>query len=190
MINSIRKSAIRFCEQSYAWEVVLDSLLMIANVAEYEIDQPLEQRIIRISQIIGSQGQLFFQSEADMDARNRNWRIATGTTISTPVMISPTFMRMYPIPVASGESISMKAIVKPSPTSLSIATYVYDDYYTGIAAGAKAELAAMPEKSWSNPNMVPYYQSVFNHAVTDAKMRRAGGFADANRQAIYQRFGG
>ena len=190
MINSIRKSAIRFCEETYAWEVDLDPIVMVANVAEYEIDQPIDQRIIRISQVIGSKGQIFFQSEADMDVRDRNWRVTTGDVVCVPIMISPIIMRMYPIPAASGEIISMKGIVKPSPTSLSVATYIYDDYYTGLAAGAKAELAAMPGKSWSNPNMVLYYQGIFNQAVTDAKMRRTGGFADANRQVAYKRFGG
>ncbi len=190
MLNAIRNAAIKFCEETHAWEAVVDPVGMIANVSEYEIDQPLRQRIIRISQVIGAQGQMFFQTEADMDAQNRNWRLVTGSTPTIPVMINPRLMRVYPIPTATGEIISLKAIVKPSPDSVSIEDYIYDDYYMGIAAGAKADLCAMPGKSWSKPEMVGYYQSLFDNDVTVAKLKRAGGYSGTQGRARYQRFGG
>jgi len=35
----------------------------------------------------------------------------------------------------------------------------------------------MAEKTWSNPNMSAFYQSQFDAAITDSKMRAEKGYA-------------
>jgi len=179
MINAIRNAVIKFCEESHFWEVDLTPLSMAQNVPEYVIIQPANQRVIRISQIIGSFGRMAFRTEDDMDALDPKWRTPTGNSPKIPVMINPRLLRMYPIPNVSGEQLTMKAIVKPSPTATVIDDYIYDDFYTGIAAGAKAILTAMPNKEWTNFELVPYYQSLFNDDVCTAKTRVARGYSNA-----------
>ena len=123
MLNAIRKAAIKFCERSHFWEVDIDPLAMVSGIADYDIEQPLNQRVIRISQVIGPDGQLFFKTEADMDSISATWRTVTGATPTVPVMINPRLLRMYPVPNATGEQFLLKAIVKPSPTAT-----VIDDF--------------------------------------------------------------
>jgi len=191
MLNAIRNAAIKFCEKSHAWEVETDSIIMSAGIAEYEIDQPLNQRIIQVSQVItAALGKIDSKTESDMDASNPTWRTTTGARVNLWVMLNPRLVRVYPVPTASGEVLTIKSIVKPSPIALVIDDIIYDDYFTGIAAGAKALLCAMPHKEWTNLAMVPYYQSVFDDAVSVAKMRNAYGYSGAQLRARPQRLGG
>jgi len=179
MINAIRNAAIKLCELSFFWETQVDPLVMLAGIAEYEIDQPMGQRIIRINKAIGSRGVLAFRTEADMDAVNPLWRDRSGDGVSAPVMVNPRLIRMYPVPLSGGEQIDLRAIVKPSPISDVIEDYVYDDFYTGIAAGAIASLCAMPGKEWTNFDLVAYYKKIFNDDVFTAKARVAKGYSGA-----------
>jgi len=188
-INAIRNAAIKFCEKTQFWEVDIDPIMMISGVPEYDIDQPENQRIIRVSQVIGKQ-KLVFKTVSEMDFIHKAWRTVTGRTPIVPVMMNPRLLRMYPVPDVSGESFALKAIVKPAPTATVIDDYVYDDFYTAIAAGAKAELCAMPGKAWTQYDLVPYYQSLFDDGVSSARMRVASGFANAPMRARYHRLGG
>ena len=54
---------------------------------------------------------------------------------------------------------------------------IFEEYKDAIKYGALAYLMLMAEKTWSNPNMSAFYQSQFDAAITDSKMRAEKGYA-------------
>jgi len=180
MLNAIRRAAIELCSESRFWEIDIDPITIIAGVTDYEIYQPLNQRVVRLESAIGQFGNIPFKSDRDIEQEHgHRWREHQGAVPMGLIMLAPRLMRIYPTPNTTGAQIALRASMKPAPTATVIDDYVYDDYYTAIAARAKAILCAMPGKEWTDLQMVPFYQKIFEDAVDRAKVIRARMYSNA-----------
>jgi len=184
MNKAILDAAVLFCESAHIWEVALPAVTLSANTSEYPVVQPANQRVIRITQAISSTTGRMLKKVAlqKMDAESGTWRNNTGANPIAWMMIAPRLMRFYPTPNATGEQITLRAIVKPSPAATVIDDSIYDDYHNGIAAKAKALLFAMPEQKWTNPNLVAYHESIFADAVSTARLAIANNHSNTNNR--------
>jgi len=180
IMNEIRKAAIEFCEVSRYWKVVLDPIMTIPDISEYEIDQPLGQTIVLIENMQGPRWEVLPKTIEEMDYKFPRWRTQTrsGQQPEFYIMTSPLTFILHPSP-SGAVQLDINASVKPSRVSDVIEGYVLDKYDTVIANGALAKLVAMPKKAWSNPDMYSYHNNLFEDGKTKAKIERAKGYSRA-----------
>ena len=67
--------------------------------------------------------------------------------------------------------------LKPTQAAQGVDEIIFEEYKDAIKHGALAYLMLMAEKTWSNPNMSAFYQSQFDAAIQESKMRAEQGYA-------------
>lgn len=77
-------------------------------------------------------------------------------------------IRLVGIPRQAYTTLSYRMVLKPSRTSTGFATWVLDKYFQTIAAGAIANLLALPKKPWSDMAAAAVYRSKFAEGVAVA----------------------
>lgn len=187
--DAIRRAAIAFCEDSHALEVDAYPIQTADGIAEYDLDMPPDQVVIRVSRVEGPHGRLDPLTQREMDMTGHTWMTVKGGSPHKWIMVGPRRIRFYPVPGVV-ENYSVKIIVKPTLTATTIEQQIIDDYADGITAKAKALLGAMPHKAWTNLQMVPYWESQYRDCVSRARMRVATGYSHADMRVVPVRFGG
>lgn len=168
MVDAIRQSAIRFCESAYIIEATLADVVLSTGVSEYTLSHPANQRIVMIKGVFDALGNelpnipIYKMSPNTSGIKPTFWGKVNTQTI-----------RPYPTPSTDGDILTVKAVVKPSQTCDVVDDILFEDYRMAIAAGAKLTLVAMPNKEWTNIQMVPYYQSIFDDGVSEARYKIA-----------------
>lgn len=79
----------------------------------------------------------------------------------------------YPSEVLAG-AIKMNIILRPTRTAAGMEKWILDKYYQQLAAGCKARLCAMPNKPWSSPDNVAYYNGIFEEGISAASVVTGG----------------
>lgn len=79
-----------------------------------------------------------------------------------------TRIRLVGIPRKSYTTLTYKMVLAPSRASTGFDTWVLDDYFKTIAAGALAGLLSIPKKPWTDLATAAMYRSRFNEGVADA----------------------
>ena len=75
---------------------------------------------------------------------------------------------------------------KPPRNATSLPDLLYNDWFEGVEAGAKANLMLMPGKKWSDAKMGLVNRKIYLHNLNLAKMK-ARKTNDQTRLKVYQR---
>ena len=69
----------------------------------------------------------------------------------------------------------IKAALKPSRTSTTFPDWIFNQFVTVIAEGAKAKLMLTPKKPYSDPQMGGVHLNGFNGSIVEARIRMTRG---------------
>jgi hypothetical protein len=69
---------------------------------------------------------------------------------------------------ASSFDMTINMALKPEQAATSLPDILFDDYFQGIASGAKAKLMIMPKKEWSDPQLAMVHSGIFDSWVGKA----------------------
>jgi len=182
--KAIKDAVLSFCKRSNAYRLTLDPVLTVAGLYEYDIDLPRNTNITEIYSVIRGEKELEPDTEQGANHANPKWR----TEKSTPThYIRPNNKMMYlvPVPIKSGENVTIHAAIKPSLTSTSISTDFVEDHVDGIMAGAMANLFNAHEMPWANPQRAAKHEAEFAAHISEAKNKAAGRNGPTRRTVRY-----
>ena len=188
ILGAIRRAVIDFCKRTDFWQADLPAVTTVSGTSNYAITPPVGQAVNRVLHVISDGLPVTPASESDLDARVPGWRLQTGAQALRWMMVTPREMRVHPIPSAAYDVVPHVSL-RPAPDGNDVEDYVYEEYSTALAAGAKALLCAMPDKEWTNYKLVPYFQNIFEEAVKEAQLRSAVTFTPKSEQARSRYFG-
>lgn len=150
----LRRSAIKFCRLTHVWVEELSPIVLVEGVKRYKLSVPEQTECLAVS-----------------DLRYENdQKVPLYAHVNIFGLL--TFMEM---PGNLAGRVKPRIVLSPLHDAPSIPDRIGFDYREGIVAGALEFLVSMPNKNWSNPQMIPYYQSQFAESVNEAKYRRANG---------------
>lgn len=177
-------AAREFCSRTSIWRVALDPIHSVTGVADYpDLLESQQMEVVRVLRAYFGGAKLtplgpgaFFERRID------------------PVSGPPDYMTiedgaivLYPAPAESGAEILVEATFKPSLTSTTFPTTLWNQYGEGISEGAKARLYKSPGKPYTDLNMAAVATDAFNAAVGKARVRVDRGMT-APRQRVRARF--
>ncbi len=197
--NAIRSAAIRFCDKSEAWRYDIPATDITATQADYTIPVLSETQVVGIKTLFDSDDEITPKSENQLDLEwpklnmtfgyNSNeryralpWRTETGARAIFYYQKTQDTVTLVPIPdTTKTGGLTGTIALKPTPTGTLIEQNLYNQFYEELAAGAKAQLMAMPDKDWTNANMVAYYKNLFDAGIAMASGKDARSHQTTNK---------
>lgn len=158
-------SAIDFCRQTYVWQEVLDPVLLLAGVTEYEIYPP-EGAISAVLEVTTDSEDILERATRE-SIRNVD-RYGRPTFFVHRV---PDVLEIGPAPVAPGEAF-VRVALEPKAGATQLPEGLYRDWRETIGAGAAARLLLV----YGDARQAAVAQGVF-----DAGLLRANAHATVTR---------
>lgn len=184
-VQQIRNTVIDFCEKSLVVQVDLDPVTLVAGQADYDLEPPTNRLVTKVISLFyrnrllepSAQDEIqratFYNPsalEADNQSDPTTWMQKDARTFS-----------VFPIPKnRENGAITIRAAIKPTRASTSCDDVVFEDYVEYIAAGAKARLMIVPNKAYTNPNLVVTQNQLYMQGVNMARQRASRGHTRAN----------
>lgn len=176
--NAIRNAAIEFCRRTNAWRYDADPIVVVAGVADYDLDVPSGSgaALIRSAEFTTSGGALAMldpKSPDQLDEIMPGWKTEQSAVVyyTSP---SPDVITLAGLPEEAGTLKLVLALV-PTRASTGIDQSIHEQHLDAITHGAAARLMAMPKKPWSDPNMAAYHAGEFANVITGTKVSAARG---------------
>jgi hypothetical protein len=76
---------------------------------------------------------------------------------------------------SAGGSLRINAALKPTRTSTTFPSWIYEKYLEVIASGAKARLMSIPKKPYTDLDLARYHRRIFDDGIANAKSTVATG---------------
>ena len=177
-INALRNTCIELFQKSWIYTQQMDTVPVVADVAEYDLDSFSGQRIVGVVSAWFDGNRIAPLSTEMLNKNRLRWEADKGN-VEGYIIKESNLIQLYRIPDRSGDLVVTVALA-PTTKSTGIETFVYDFYSEAIAAGAKARLMAIPSKPFSNINASMMYRAQFAAAVTDAKWKAKLALTSSN----------
>jgi hypothetical protein len=184
-IQAIRNTVIDFCEKSCAVQVDLDPVTLFPGVADYDLEPPRNRLVTKVMKLFYKNRELHpFGSDYVPSATFYNPAAIDADGNSTPKTWSQkdtTTFTLHPPPKdREVGAVTIRAAIKPTRASTECDDIVFEDYAEYIAAGAKARLMIVPNKAYTNPNLVATQNQFYMQGVNVARQRVTRGHTRAN----------
>lgn len=168
-VVQLRNALIEFCEKSKYWRETLRSFSPAAG-GVYELDDIPSDTVVAGD-------------------------IAVRYAFNEEKVSSDLYVMTNPYTIKFDDSVTeqveVSCAVKPNQRTMTIPVMLCDHFAEGICAGAAVRLLRMPNKPWSDPSSVAYYQDLFreckNQAMKEAleQYQSFGTHKRVNRQQSY-----
>ena len=176
-------AAREFFSRSGTWSATLDPIPSQAGVTEYpEVVPSSNMEVVRVRRCFFGTDELtpltpdeFFSAVMDP------------TGMPEYMTVDADVLLLSGAPRESGVPIIVEATFKPSLSSTTFPTELWDQYGEGIAEGAKARLYKSPGKPYTDLNMAAVATDAFNVACGKARVRVDRGMTTA-RTRVRSRF--
>lgn len=175
IVEAIRQKVIEFCQRSLFLRQELDGFYTVADDNEYDLSPPVDNNIAQLLMLKVNKRELEPKTQDDMEEIYQEWRDQSGEpsyfflkNTNTAILV-PKPMGVYPVRIL--------VALKPTQAAQGVDESIFEEYKDAIKYGALAYLMLMAEKTWSNPNMSAFYQSQFDAAIQESKMRAEQGYA-------------
>lgn len=158
-----------FCSRTSAWRIELDPFKSIAGVAEYpELIESRQMEVVRVLRAYFGEKKLVpVNPGAFFALRVERQRVGPPEFMT----VRGDAILLHPAPSESGVEILVEATFKPSLTSTTFPTELWNQYGETIADGAKARLYKSPGKPYTDLNMAAVAAGDFNAACGKARAR-------------------
>ena len=175
IVEAIRQKVIEFCQRSLFLRQELDSFYTVADDNEYELSPPVDTTIAQLLMLKVNKRELQPKTQDDLEEIYQEWRDQSGEpqyfflkNTYTAILV-PKPIGVYPVRIL--------VALKPTQAAQGVDEIIFEEYKDAIKHGALSYLMLMAEKTWSNPNMSAFYQSQFDVAIQESKMRAEKGYA-------------
>ena len=175
IVEAIRQKVIEFCQRSLFLRQELDGFYTVADDNEYDLSPPVDNNIAQLLMLKVNKRELQPKTQDDLEEIYQEWRDQSGEpsyfflkNTYTAILV-PKPMGVYPVRIL--------VALKPTQAAQGVDESIFEEYKDAIKYGALAYLMLMAEKTWSNPNMSAFYQSQFDAAIQESKMRAEQGYA-------------
>ena len=175
IVEAIRQKVIEFCQKSLFLRQELDGFYTVADDNEYDLSPPVDNNIAQLLMLKVNKRELEPKTQDDMEEIYQEWRDQSGEpsyfflkNTYTAILV-PKPIGVYPVRIL--------VALKPTQAAQGVDESIFEEYKDAIKYGALAYLMLMAEKTWSNPNMSAFYQSQFDAAIQESKMRAEQGYA-------------
>ena len=175
IVEAIRQKVIEFCQRSLFLRQELDGFYTVADDNEYDLSPPVDNNIAQLLMLKVNKRELEPKTQDDLEEIYQEWRDQSGEpsyfflkNTNTAILV-PKPMGVYPVRIL--------VTLKPTQAAQGVDESIFEEYKDAIKHGALAYLMLMAEKTWSNPNMSAFYQSQFDAAIQESKMRAEQGYA-------------
>lgn len=172
-LEEIRNAAIEFCERSRCWMVIQDPYPVGGKEMSYDFDADNGAVVWLVDHAeLDDRNELLLRSPAWCDDEYPGWR--RGEITGAPAALTqldPESFILVPAPDVTRE-VTLTVALKPTRDSPRGPDFLFNDYYEGIAAGAKSRLMLMKDKPWTDAQQGAAYMAFFNEKVDEAALRR------------------
>jgi hypothetical protein len=184
-VQAIRNTVIDFCEKSCVVQVDLDPVTTIPGVADYDLEPPSNRLVTKVMKLFYKNKELHpFGADYVPSATFYNPSAIDADANSTPKTWSQkdtTTFTLYPAPKdREVGAVTIRAAIKPARKSTECDDILFEDYVEYIAAGAKARLMIVPNKAYTNPNLVATQNQFYLQGVNVARQRVTRGHTRSN----------
>lgn len=176
---NVISAAIKFCEDSKAWQYNMDPMVAVAGLGEYDLEPPAASVVDRIHTVTHNGLPLEPVTMKTMDERVPKRTTYTATP-KFYLKNSSTTLLLGPIPAATlSGGLRIRLVLKPVRTATSLNDELYNDYFEAILRLALYRLLSIPGKDWSNPVAAREQLALYDVELRRAKQRARqaeGGF--------------
>lgn len=194
--QAIRSAAIDFCTRTDLIQRITTPDATI-NVMDYTITPPTDMTLTRVLSVSWS-GRVLSPEAPSIIQQDVVLRNATvGTT--SPYIGDPQYFfqkspsdsgfSLYPVPQSTlVTGLTVKASYAPANTATTVDDVLFSDWVEAIAAGAIAQLAAMPGQPFSSVAAAQVYGVAYRGAIAQAKRQVNSGKLPSSLRVMPQRF--
>lgn len=192
-VQAVRDICIEFAEHTLITTATLDPMPLIAGIDTYDLDATPGTVVQQITQAWIDGDRLTVISADSLETRvemfNRTFPDANKEP-GRPSALMQNPDNTFTLNAIPGETvngaITIRALVKPTRTSSTVDTLIFNDYAPAIGAGAVAKLMNIPNEPFSNPGMAPVHDSVYLRARHQARIRANKGMGRTNLQVKFR----
>lgn len=162
----LQEAAAEYCKLSEIWRFDIEQDFTSKNTSDYEIDVPVGAALENILV-------LYLNGTLVKRVSDRHFDMPTDISPSAPsyyTIYQDTQIRFYPTPDTK-YTFEGVGVLKPKLTATGVEDFIFETHGRSIACGAIAQLAAIPGKEWTNPDMAGYYHAKFYRHAANAKGR-------------------
>lgn len=184
--SAINRAAIEFCGKALVWQDALTVVVLSPGVWSYALTLPAQSQLVVLQSVkLGTR-----ELAAVADARGQiPWGEADGEPMRYALLADFGQILVDPAPLEAS-SLTLRAALAPKLTATSLPDLLADRHFEAIAAGAKAILMRMPEKSWTNFQASQFYEGEFKERTSKARIEAEYGRVVGSLSATPRRFGG
>ena len=167
MESHLQEAAAKFLERSEVWRFEIEKDFAVKNVADYPIYLPSSEAVLE------NIFEMVINDRVIPRITDRHLNSTTVSTNSCPQYYSiyqDASVKFYPTPDKKYE-FRGSGVLKTKLTATGIEDWIFESHGRCIAYGAISQLASVPGKEWSNPELSVYYRQMFLQESDAAKSR-------------------
>lgn len=175
-LNAIKNACIEFCQQSMWLRDEPDGITIVEGVAVYEIDFPLGYTVAGIvSAGIGLHNLRPGSPEVLQALYGANWRTQTGH-VSHYMQDENAYIRLVLTPITeSDDPLKLIVALRPSRSSKTIDSEVYERWAEAIGYGARARLYDTPSMPYYDEKQAMKFRAWFETKIGEARIEAERG---------------
>ncbi|MBL4866406.1 MAG: hypothetical protein JKY67_08525 [Pseudomonadales bacterium] len=181
VLREIREAAIELCEFSYIWRVEMISLGILAGISAYEIEKPAGSNLVKVLGVRVEDRNITPKTQDWLDRVDaRGWRDLTGTAQYYMMDESDVILLNRKPKDSVTSALKASLCLKPARSATTIPEFLFEDWITVIANGAKSKLMTIQNKTWSNPELGIAMISLFKAGKVRARIEAKKGDSTAD----------
>jgi hypothetical protein len=167
----ILSAAIKFCEDSKAYQVEMDPISSVTGIGEYDLEPPTGTTVESIHSVKFNGIPLTPVSTRGMDDRVPKRTTYNGTP-KYYLKNSSTTLLLGPTPSSSiTNGIQIRLVLKPKRTVTTLPDELYDDFYEAILRLALYRILSVPRKDWTDKVAAREQMALYQDELRRAKLR-------------------
>lgn len=167
MESHLQEASAKFLERSEVWRFEIEKDFAVKNVAEYPIFLPSAEAVLENVYELVLDGRPL---KRITDRHLNSTRFETNSTPNSYAIYQDASVRLYPTPDRK-YTFRGWGVLKTKLTATGVEDWIYQSHGRCISYGAIAQLASVPNKEWTNPELAMYYRQQFSKEADDAKGR-------------------
>lgn len=169
----VLRAANEFCRRSLVWSELAESIPLVNDEREYDIDLPSGAVLAQVIDVWIGARTLRGVDLGLIASVLSEWQGATGApTYFTVSARAPATLSFYPLPsgLPVGTTFTPRYAYAPALTATSLPDFLAADFLFDIATGALAYLLFMNGVPWANPQLAIEKRTAFDRAIGNARI--------------------
>ena len=167
MESHLQEASATFLQRSEIWRFEIEKDFAVKNVADYPIYIPSSEAVLEnIYEIVVNGRQMSRVTDKHLDST----RFGPNGCPAYYAIYQDTSLRFYPTPDEK-YTYTGWGVLKTKLTATGVEDWIFESHGRCISYGALAQLASVPGKEWTNPDLASYYRMKFSMEADEAKSR-------------------